>query len=300
MMLVVDHVRKSFGTVEAVRDVAFSVEAGSAFGLLGPNGAGKTTTMRMILGIYVPDGGTITWRGAPVTEHSRKRFGYLPEERGLYPQIRVRDQIVFFARLHGMHEPVARRAADAWIERLELSQYALRPCAELSKGNQQKVQVACAAAFEPELMILDEPFSGLDPVNAELLADVLRELRDRGVTMVFSSHQMWQIEELCSAVCIIANGANRIAGRIADLRAQWPTRSLRVAPASEAASAVLARIPGAHPPVRVDGAIECTVPAQTDFSAVLRELVSADSVTTFDARPPSLHDIYLHAVEVSA
>ena len=186
----VSHVRKDFGAVMAVRDVSFTIARGSTFGLLGPNGAGKTTTMRMILGIYAPDAGHVTWNGRPIDDRSRRRFGYLPEERGLYGKMKVRDQIMYFGRLHGLTEPEISERTDRWIAQLGLDPYASRPCAELSKGNQQKVQVACAAVHDPELLVLDEPFSGLDPVNADMLLATLNDLKARGTTLVLSSHQM--------------------------------------------------------------------------------------------------------------
>src|SRR5579872_2045979 len=183
-MLVVSHVRKDFGAVSAVRDVSFEIGSGTTFGLLGPNGAGKTTTMRMILGIYEPDGGSITWNGHTIDGGMRRIFGYLPEERGLYGKMKVREHIVYFGRLHGVRNPELGTRVDRWIERLGLGAYADRPCAELSKGNQQKVQVACAAVHEPQLLVLDEPFSGLDPINADVLLSILNEMKARGTTLV--------------------------------------------------------------------------------------------------------------------
>ncbi len=295
-MLEVDHVRKEFGTVRAVSDVSFSINDGVTFGLLGPNGAGKTTTMRMILGILTPDGGTIRWNGSPITSESRRHFGYLPEERGIYGKMKVRDQIIYFGKLHGMREPAIGKRADWWIERLGLKQYAARPCSELSKGNQQKVQVACAAVHQPQLLVLDEPFSGLDPVNAEVLISVLHELKAAGTTLVLSSHQMWQLEELCSEFAIIASGANRVGGTLAQLRAAWPTRVVRVAPADDALHAPFAAISGARPLARMDGTIEYEVPAGTDFASLLKSLVAVAPVTRFESIEPSLHEIYLHAI----
>ncbi len=299
-MLDVSHVRKEFGAVQAVRDVSFSIPAGSTFGLLGPNGAGKTTTMRMILGIYTPDGGSVTWNAKRVdTTLRRRRFGYLPEERGLYGKMRVRDQIVFFARLHGLPESQARSNTDAWIERLALQEYSALRCSELSKGNQQKVQIACAAVHSPELLILDEPFSGLDPVNAEMLLAALRRLKAQGTTLVLSSHHMWQLEELCESFCIITAGENRAAGTLAQLRSSWPTRVIRVEPASSAAAAVLDRLPGARRLAAEDGSLLCEVPADTELPLLLRTLVNVDAITRFEALEPTLHDIYLRAIGAS-
>jgi ABC-2 type transport system ATP-binding protein len=294
-MLVLDRVQRSFGSALAVRDISLTVERGSTFGLLGPNGAGKTTTMRMILGILLPDRGSVTWNGAPIDGAVRRRFGYLPEERGLYGKLTVRAQFISFGRLHGLAENDAGARADRWIERLELGTYASRPCSELSKGNQQKVQVACAALHDPEFVILDEPFSGLDPLNAEMLLAVLRDLQARGATLVLSSHQMWQIEHLCDHFCIIAAGEVRAAGTLADLRAAWPTRRLEVEPATPALAAVLAAEPGAVPREAPNGTLACDVPAATPLPPLVRRLVAAGDVSRFERREPSLNDIYLGA-----
>ena len=276
-MLNVDHVRKDFGSVRAVSDVHFSIDDATTFGLLGPNGAGKTTTMRMILGILVPDAGSITWNGAAIHDGSRRHFGYLPEERGIYGKMKVREQIAYFGKLHGMREPRLSKAVDTWIEKLGLNVYAERPCAELSKGNQQKVQVACSAVHAPQLLVLDEPFSGLDPVNAEVLLAVLNDLKKQGTTLILSSHQMWQLEDLCENFCIIAGGANRAQGSLTELRSAWPTRTVRVSTAN-------------------NGTRESEEPANTDFAAMLRELVAREPVTQFEVLEPSLHRIYLHAI----
>ncbi|HEY8313443.1 MAG TPA: ATP-binding cassette domain-containing protein [Candidatus Baltobacteraceae bacterium] len=299
-MLVVDHVRKDFGAVRAVRDVSFHIEAGSTFGLLGPNGAGKTTTMRMILGILTPDGGSITWKAERIDGRTRRRFGYLPEERGLYGKMKVREQIAFFGRLHGMVEPQVTTATASWIERLELPAYADRPCGELSKGNQQKVQVACAAVHGPELLVLDEPFSGLDPVNADILLGVLKELKAQGTTLVLSSHQMWQLEALCNEFCIINAGENRASGTLGQLRVAWPTRVIRVSPPTSAVRGILERIPGGHAIPSENGTLDFEVPSATTLPDLLRSLVAVDAVTLFEAVEPSLHDIYVRIIEERA
>jgi ABC-2 type transport system ATP-binding protein len=295
-MLNVDHIRKDFGSVHAVSDVHFTIDDATTFGLLGPNGAGKTTTMRMILGILIPDGGRITWNGAAITDESRRHFGYLPEERGIYGKMKVREQIAYFGKLHGLRDPDLAKRVDSWIERLGLSIYADRPCGELSKGNQQKVQVACASVHGPQLLVLDEPFSGLDPVNADVLLSVLNELKNNGTTLILSSHQMWQLEDLCERFCIIAGGANRVDGTLAELRSAWPTRVVRVAPASDSLRSLLERVDGATALTHANGAIDYQVPASTDFAALLRTLVTAAPVTQFEAIEPSLTEIYLRAI----
>ena len=299
-MLEVDHIRKEFGQVRAVVDVTLAVADGTTFGLLGPNGAGKTTTMRMIVGILTPDGGSIRWNGVAVSGKDRGHFGYLPEERGLYGKMKAREQIRYFARLHGMRDPNVEPAVNHWIERLELTQFADRPCSELSKGNQQKVQVACAAVHNPVLLVLDEPFSGLDPVNAEMLLSVLNELKAQGTSLVLSSHQMWQLEALCSNFTIIADGKNRTGGTLEQLRSSWPTRVVRVAPNSSATGAILASVPGSALLSRQNGDLNYRVPVHTDFAELLRSLVGADNVTKFEVLEPSLHEIYLRAIGETA
>jgi ABC-2 type transport system ATP-binding protein len=299
--LLLSNVARSFGDVTAVRDVSFTVPAGTTFGLLGPNGAGKTTTMRMILGILVPDRGSVTWDGKHVDLAVRRRFGYLPEERGLYGKLKVREQIAYFGRLHGVMPPLDERRADAWIERLGLGPYANRPCAELSKGNQQKVQIACAALHEPELLVLDEPFSGLDPVNAEVLLDALRGLQKAGTTLILSSHQMWQIEDLCESFCVIAGGTVRARGTLEELRASWPTRIVEVEPLGDALRGVLDATPGARRLPEADRpALAYELPADADTASLLRRLVAAGDVTRFERVDPSLRDIYLRAIGAAA
>ena len=303
--LTLSGVARSFGSAVAVRDVSFEVPAGATFGLLGPNGAGKTTTMRMILGIIAPDRGDIAWDGKPVDARVRMRCGYLPEERGLYGKMRVRDQIAYFARLHGVRSPLDLERADAWIERLGLRAYVDRPCGELSKGNQQKVQFACTVAHEPELVILDEPFSGLDPANAEVILDAMRGLKAAGTTVILSTHQMWQIEGVCDEFCIIADGAVRAAGTLEELRLSWPMRRIEVEPASSALQSVL----DARPDLRAstihrDGPppypLAYDLAAEVEVGEILRELVGAGNVTRFERVEPSLQEMYLRFTGAAA
>ena len=295
-MLQLTDVHRSFGAVQAVRGVTFAIPTGATFGLLGPNGAGKTTTMRMILNILVPDRGTITWNGARIDGAMRRRFGYLPEERGIYGKLKVREQMAYFGKLHGLRDPLLGKRIEEWMERLEIAQYGDRPCAELSKGTQQKVQVACASMHEPEFLILDEPFSGLDPVNAEVLLDALRYLQSTGATLVLSSHQMYQIENVCTEFCIIAGGHVRVNGSLGALRAQWPTRTVLVEPSSPMLRSVLDRIPNATARPQENGTLAYDVPRNFDVPALARELVAAGDLTRLERMEPSLSDIYLRAI----
>jgi ABC-2 type transport system ATP-binding protein len=296
--LTLSHVARSFGNARAVRDVSFSVPAGATFGLLGPNGAGKTTTMRMVLGVIPPDRGSIVWKGLPIDARVRMRCGYLPEERGLYGKVKVREQIAYFARLHGVRSPLDTERADAWIERLGLRDYVDRPCGELSKGNQQKVQFACTVAHEPELVILDEPFSGLDPANAEVILGAIRLLKDAGTTVILSTHQMWQIEGVCDAFCIIADGLVRAGGTLEDLRRTWPMRRIEVEPATPALAHVLDARPDLSPSAverngQPTSSLSYDLAADVDVAEILRALVDAGNVTRFERVEPSLQEMYL-------
>ena len=295
-MLVVDRVKRSFGSVAAVRDVSFTVERGAVFGLLGPNGAGKTTIMRMILGIYVPDDGSIRWNERRIDRATRRRFGYLPEERGLYGKMTVRDTIAYFGKLHGLDGEEAGRRADRWMATLHIEQYAKRGCGELSKGNQQKVQLASAVLHDPELLVLDEPFSGLDPVNADTMLACIRTLAERGTTLVLSSHQMFQIEHACSAFCIIGAGQVRARGTLAELRRAFPTRTVRVAPDLPAIRAVFSARGASEPSPAGDGEIAYELPAATDFGSLLREAVAAGPVESFERQEPTLNQIYVRSL----
>jgi ABC-2 type transport system ATP-binding protein len=206
---------RRYGDVVALDGISFTVEEGQMFGFVGPNGAGKTTTMRIILGVLAADRGEVFFRGERVDFEMRRRFGYMPEERGLYPKMRVRDQLVYLARLHGRDDP---SAADAWIERLGLTERAKDRVEQLSLGNQQRVQLAAALVHEPELLVLDEPFSGLDPVGVDVLSGVLSDYAARGVPVVFSSHQLELVERLCEAVAIVKDGRLVASGKVEELR----------------------------------------------------------------------------------
>jgi ABC-2 type transport system ATP-binding protein len=209
---------RRYGDVVALDGISFSVEEGQMFGFVGPNGAGKTTTMRIVLGVLAADRGEVLFDGRPVTFATRSRFGYMPEERGLYPKMRVRDQLVYLARLHGMGWDAARESADRWIERLGVSERAGDRVEQLSLGNQQRVQLAAALVHEPDLLVLDEPFSGLDPVGVDVLSGVLAEYAAGGVPVVFSSHQLELVERLCEAVAIIKDGRLVASGKVEELR----------------------------------------------------------------------------------
>jgi ABC-2 type transport system ATP-binding protein len=223
--LVLRDVTKAYRNGRAVDGLSFTVPDGSVFGLLGPNGAGKTTTIRMIMDIVRPDAGELTWRGTPVTAVARRELGYLPEERGLYPDMPVAEQVAFFGEISGLGHQEAVRKTERWLERMAIAEHAGKPVSELSKGNQQKVQLLAAIVHEPALLILDEPFSGLDPVNHRLLREVIAELRAAGTTIVLSTHDMEQVESLCDAVALVHRSRLVFAGTVDELRARHARRA---------------------------------------------------------------------------
>jgi ABC-2 type transport system ATP-binding protein len=286
---------RRFGDVVALDSVSFSVAEGEIVGFVGPNGAGKTTAMRIALGVLEPDRGEVRWRGKPVDQSVRRRFGYMPEERGLYPKMRVLDQLVYLARLHGLSRTDATGEARRMIEVLGVAGRAHDRTDALSLGNQQRVQLAAALVHGPEVLVLDEPFSGLDPVGGDVLSGVLREQAEAGVPVVFSSHQLDLVERLCESVVLINKGRIVAAGRIADLRSRDHRRLVRVEVVG-APSDWYAMLPG----VRVlnplpDGAI-------LELSDSLRErdvldaARAAGDVRHFSVVQPSLNEIFREAV----
>ncbi len=227
-MLELRGLKKRYGDTVALDGLSFAVEEGQMFGFVGPNGAGKTTAMRITLGVLRPDEGEVLWRGSPVSPASRRRFGYMPEERGLYPKMRVGEQLTYLARLHGLSKDDARSASVRWMKRLGVEDRAGDKVEALSLGNQQRVQLAAALVHDPELLVLDEPFSGLDPVGVDTLSEVLLERVAAGVPVVFSSHQLELVERLCDAVAIVLDGKLVAEGSVEGLRSSGDRRLLRV------------------------------------------------------------------------
>ena len=225
-LLKVDHVTKRYGDLTAVDDVSFSAEPGRIFGMLGPNGAGKTSTIRMITYITVPDTGEITLGGQPVGPEMQSRMGYLPEERGLYRKLKVGEQLIYFARLKGMSGSAAEKAVRHWLARFDAADWYGKKVEALSKGMQQKVQFLATVIHDPELVILDEPFSGLDPINAELLQEVIAELRNVGRTVLFASHRMEQVEQICDDICLIAEGRLVLSGPLREVKRQFGSNTV--------------------------------------------------------------------------
>jgi ABC-2 type transport system ATP-binding protein len=295
-VLELSHLSRRFGDVVALDDVSFSVGTGQMVGFVGPNGAGKTTAMRIALGVLHADAGEVRWRGAPVDAEVRRRFGYMPEERGLYPKMRVLDQLVYLARLHGLDAEDARSQAERTAEILGVGDRKRDRTESLSLGNQQRVQLAAALVHRPEALVLDEPFSGLDPVGVDVLSGVLREQAAGGVPVVFSSHQLELVERLCESVVLIHKGRIVAAGPIADLRAADERRLLRVE-VENAAPGWIERLAG----VRVlqplpEGAILEIVDHARE-AEVLDAARAAGEVRHFSVVQPSLTDIFRKAVQ---
>jgi ABC-2 type transport system ATP-binding protein len=280
----------------ALDNLSFTVRERQMFGFVGPNGAGKTTAMRIILGVLEPDAGEVRWRGRPMNHEMRQRIGYLPEERGLYPKMRVRDQLQYLARLHGLSPAEARDSADYWIERLGVAERAGDRVEQLSLGNQQRVQLAAALVHGPELLVLDEPFSGLDPVGVDMLAAVLAERAAEGVPVVFSSHQLELVERLCEAVAIINRGRLVATGKVADLRAAGSHRRYQVGVAGVSSDWASA-LPETTVVGRSDGRVVLQLSDGADDQAVLDAARAAGRVTHFSAVEPSLTELFRQAVQ---
>lgn len=239
MLLEIQNIEKSFGDNHVLQGISFAAEGGKAIGLLGRNGAGKTTAIRIIMGVFPADGGSVLWNGAPI-QRQKVRLGYLPEEHGLYPRLIVRDQLLYLAELRGMRRRDAKASVEKWFKRLDIQQYLPKKLDTLSKGNQQKVQLATALITEPDCVILDEPFSGLDPVNASLLKDVVKELIALGRTVLFSSHQMSYVEEFCDSIAILHHGSIVASGSIDSIKRSYDrSRMLLKTPQTEEAARLL-------------------------------------------------------------
>jgi ABC-2 type transport system ATP-binding protein len=295
-LLEFDHLTKSYGTLRALDATTFDVRSNEIFGFVGSNGAGKTTAMRIALGVLEPDAGEVRWNGTPLDFEMRRRVGYMPEERGLYPRMRVGRQLAYLARLHGMSRTDADAAMLAWTERLGIAARRDDDVQRLSLGNQQRVQLAAALLHEPAILILDEPFSGLDPVAVDVMSSVLRERAAAGVPVLFSSHQLDLVERLCDRVGIIQAGRMVAVGSIEDLRAGAPDRWVVDVP--DAAPGWADRVPG----VTVVGqagtrtTVELAVPGSGAERAVLRAAQDAGHLREFAPARPSLVDLFRHVV----
>ncbi len=288
--------RLRYGDVVALDGLSLDVEPGRMTGFVGPNGAGKTSTMRIVLGVLGPDSGTVTWQDRPLDAAARRSFGYMPEERGLYPKMRVGDQLVYLARLHGLDGPAATRAADDLLDRLGLTDRARDELEALSLGNQQRVQLAAALVHRPDLLVLDEPFSGLDPIGVDVLAGVLREEVERGVPVLFSSHQLELVERLCDSVAIVKSGRIVAAGAVEALRRRDRRPLFRVE-VDARDDAWLDEVPGATVigPAH-DGGLLVELADGADPQRLLDRARAAGPVTHFSSVLPSLTELFREVV----
>jgi ABC-2 type transport system ATP-binding protein len=299
--LEIDGLRRRYGTVTALDGLTFGVPAGQVFGFLGPNGAGKTTTMRAIFGVTTLDAGEIRWRGRPVDEAARRTFGYMPEERGLYPAMELFDQVEYFALLHGLDGRAAAKAAWHWIDRLGLSGRGRTRIDALSHGNQQRAQLAVALVHQPDLLVLDEPFSGLDPGGIDDMRTILAERAAAGVTVLFSSHQLDLVENICEAVAIIHRGRLVVAGPVADLRrGDRPRLAVRVTGDRTAAwSAGISAGLGTVENVRADGTAEISLASAAGSQEILDLARAAGPVEHFAYEDLSLSEVFRQATGAS-
>jgi ABC-2 type transport system ATP-binding protein len=286
---------KRFERVVAVDMLSFAVPRGAVYGLLGPNGAGKTTTIRMIMRITLPDAGTILLNGVPMDDDARERIGYLPEERGLYRKMKVAEHLAFLAEVRGLARPEARIRSKAWLERLGLAEKANAKVEELSKGMQQKLQFAGAVIHDPEMVIFDEPFTGLDPIATRQFKDEIVAMSARGTTVVFSTHVLPQAEELCDHLCLINRGRPILQGLLADVRARYATRALKLT--SPASDGEIAAAPGVSAVRTKNGTRIAELAPGAVASNVIRELAARVPIEAIEPFVDSLEDIFLKAVE---
>lgn len=291
-MLSVGAVTKDYASVRALDAVSFTVRRGEIVGFLGPNGAGKTTAMRAVMGLITTDAGTITWDSAPLDPAVRREIGYLPAERGMYQRMRVRDQIRYYTRLAGRSTTDAEAAADHWIERLELTEYAAEDVQALSSGNQQRVQLAMALAAGPDLLLLDEPFSGLDPVAVASLSDTLRAESERGAAVLLSSHQLDLVASLCTSVVVVNHGRIVLDGEVTALRAASGTRILQVTFADDTAW----RPDGVEAQPDGPNGYQIRLDEGGDVGDLLAHAIATGPVASYSYRPPDLSEIFLTAI----
>jgi ABC-2 type transport system ATP-binding protein len=301
MSLQVEHLNKRFGQFQAITDLSMDAQEGALFGFLGPNGAGKTTTMRLILDLIRPDSGQITWNGISVREVARHSFGYLPEERGLYPKMEVEAQLLFLARLAGLSKQDARAALEEWLERFQITENRRKKVEDLSKGNQQKVQFLAAVLHNPTILIMDEPFSGLDPVNATVLKEAFLELHRRGKTIIFSTHQLEQVEELCEDMVLINKGQVVVQGNVREIKRQHGRNVARLTLDNDADASWLDALDGVQVTARRQDYIEMQLQAHLPPNLIVEAaLQHGGIISRFEMVEPSLTDIFIELVGMPA
>jgi len=307
----VSHVAKSFGDVHAVADVSFAVERGEIFGMLGPNGAGKTTTIRLMLDIFKPDRGTVSILGGPMTEEKKERIGYMPEERGLYQDAPLERSLVYLGTLKGLSKAQARQRLGEYLERFDLAEHKGKKVKELSKGMQQKAQIINTILHQPELVIIDEPFTSLDPINMQMVKDLMRELREQGTTILMSTHQMHQVEELCDRIVLINKGRDVLYGNLNEIRRRYSGHAVLVQAANgQPLDQALGQRPGRSGDqgrLQIAGVVDVslhnsatklTLADGTTPQDVLRALVAQDVILEkFEIAVPTVDEIFIRVVE---
>ena len=299
MGLTVEQINKSFAQFHVIKDLSMEVQEGAIFGFLGANGAGKTTTMRMVLDILRPDSGSITWNGRDVREVPRRNWGYLPEERGLYPKMRVDEQLLFLARLNGLAKQAAEKELTAWLERFQISANRKKKIEELSKGNQQKVQFLATILHDPTILVMDEPFSGLDPVNANVLKEAFLEMHRRGKTIIFSTHQLEQAEELCQDIVIINKGQSVVQGSVREVKRQHGRNVARLKLDNDPDASWLEQLLGVQVTKRREDYIEMRIRAHLNPNLIVEAaLQHGGIISRFELVEPSLTDIFIEQVSI--
>ncbi len=289
----ISHIAKSFGETQAVADVSFDVERGEIFGLLGPNGAGKTTAIRIMLDIFKPERGTVSILGGPMKDEKKSRIGYMPEERGLYQDVPLERCLLYLASLKDVPDNEARQRLSEYLERFDLAEHKNKKVKELSKGMQQKAQIIITLLHQPELVVIDEPFTALDPLNVQLVKDLMCDLRQQGVTIIMSTHQMHQVEELCDRILLIDDGIDVLYGGLDDIRRRFSGHAVLVRAAGE-----LPSMPGVEQIAAHNGTVKLTLESDTTPQDILRTLTARDVILEkFEIAIPSLDEIFIQVVE---
>ncbi|MDF0726896.1 ABC transporter ATP-binding protein [Cytobacillus sp. S13-E01] len=297
MALVLQNVTKRFGNFTAVDNLSIEIPEREMFGFLGANGAGKTTTFRMILGLLDSTEGIITWEGNPINYETSHIIGYLPEERGLYPKLKVREQLIYLGKLKGMQKQDVLKQLDYWLERFKVPEYLNKKVEELSKGNQQKIQFIASVLHNPKLLILDEPFSGLDPVNVELLKEAVVDLKNSGTSIVFSSHRMEHVEELCEHLCIMHHGKPIVHGSLKDIKRSFGKKNVSVHADFDLSD--LQEVPGVLKCKQTSQGVQLQIENEDVSQNVFQQISGKGFVRKFSLEEPSLNDIFIEKVGAS-
>lgn len=296
MYLKLNNIRKEYDGKVAVDNLSLNIPRGVIFGIIGPNGAGKTTTIRMIMNIIAPDSGTITFDGQPVDESFKDRVGYLPEERGLYKKFTLEEVMIYMAELKGQPASITRTRIDGWLEKMGLSEYKTKKVQELSKGMQQKLQFVTTILHDPDIIILDELFSGLDPINMDLMKDIILDMKRDGKTVLFSTHVMEQAEKLCDHICMINRGHKVLDGTLTDIKRQFGRNSIQID--MEGDGAFIRQLAGVKGVSEFNNYIELQLKDDADPNVLLKEIAQIVSIKRFEIMEPSLYEIFIDVAKV--